>query len=452
MKKFYTLLIAALVLSYASSSQIITTCVGNGTVGYGGDGGAATNCQLTYPLGLLLDNNGNLLICHQNFVRIIDLATGSVSAVAGNDTARTAGDGRPATAAQLVNPYAVCSDANGNLFVTSWNNYTVREIYGASDTIRDFAGIDRVGGSSGDGGPATAAELGAPFGISIDTMRKYIYIADEYNYRVRRIDMATNIISDFAGTGVNGYSGDGSLATNANFSRTTGVSVDRDGNVYIGDWDNGRIRKVDIATNIVTTIAGNGVIGYSGDGGPATGAMISKPSAICFDRCGNLYFTDEDSSIVRLIDASTQIITTIAGNGIAGFSGDGGPASAASFNHPDGICIDTAGNLYIADYYNQRVRKMTVSIMCDIALSTNIAKKESGIGLYPNPTTTQLTVTTPNTVKEVTISNLIGQTIFTRLYDQETAEINTSGLPPGVYLVRVSDGNGNTEVQKILKE
>ncbi len=199
-----------------------------------------------------------------------------------------------------------------------------------------------------------------PISVCFDPTQHYLYISNEFGHTVRKVNKLTDTITAFAGTGVNGYSGDGDLAINAKFSRVLGICSDPVGNIYIGDWDNARIRKVDAATGIVTTIAGNGVVGYSGDGGPAISAMINRPAGICLDKCGNLYFSMEDSNCVRRIDANTGIITTIAGNGIAGFSGDSGLAVNAKLYAPVGVVIDSAGNLFIGDNGNNRVRKVTI--------------------------------------------------------------------------------------------
>ncbi len=233
----------------------------------------------------------------------------------------------------------------------------IRRIDATTGTITRYAGNGV--GSTGDSGPATAAKFNSLACLALDSVGRKLYISDCFNYKVRVIDMVTGIITAFAGTGTSGYTGDGGPATAARFSRVMGLCRDKAGNLYIGDWDNARIRRVDIATGIVTTYAGNGTMGYSGDGGPALSASIAKPFSLCMDTCDNMYFSDEDNHVVRRIDAASGIITTVAGSGTAGYSGDGGPALAAQFNHPTGVIIDNAHNLYISDHFNHRVRKMT---------------------------------------------------------------------------------------------
>ncbi len=354
--KFFSLLFC--LLPFLSHAQIITTVVGNGIAGYAGDGGPASAANITFPKGLAFDNSGNILICHQSLIRKVD-ASYIISTIAGSLTMIPPGDGGPATDASIPSAHDVTVDSVGNIFISDFHYNKIRKINSLTNIIDAFAGTGMVG-STGDGGPAINAKFNSLASICIDTSNDALYISDAFNYRIRKINLITGIISAFAGTGTSGYTGDGGPATAARFSRVLGLCADRAGNIYIGDWDNARIRKVAIATGVVTTYAGNGTIGYSGDGGPALSAMIAKPSSLCMDTCDNMYFADEDNQVVRRIDAASGIITTVAGNGTAGYSGDGGPATAAQFNHPAGVKIDNSGNLYISDYFNHRVRRMTI--------------------------------------------------------------------------------------------
>jgi uncharacterized protein (TIGR03437 family) len=222
-----------------------------------------------------------------------------------------------------------------------------------SQTITTYAGNGAVS-FSGDGGLASSAALNHPKGLAFDGSGN-LYIADSDNYRVRQVS-PTGVITTIAGTGNNVYSGDGGNPLFASFSDLSGVAVDFSGNIYIADSSNRRIRK--IANGIVTTIAGIGVQGFSGDGGPATSAMLGRAEAIAVDTGGNLYYADSVNQRIRKI-ASSGIISTVAGNGVAGYSGDGGPATSASLNFPVGLALDSAGNIYIADANNSRVRKVT---------------------------------------------------------------------------------------------
>ena len=221
--------------------------------------------------------------------------------------------------------------------------------------INTFAG----GGSGGypdDGVTATSAELSYPASVAVDTNGN-VYIADEAGDRIRKVTKSTGIISTIAGNGTQGYSGDGGAATSAELSLPDGVAVDTSGNVYIADFGNKRIRKVTTA-GIISTVAGNGTAGYSGDGGAATSAEISAPGGVAVDTSGNIYIADQSNNRIRKV-TSAGIISTVAGNGTAGFSGDGGAATNAEIQTPMGVAVDAAGNVYISDTYNARVRKVT---------------------------------------------------------------------------------------------
>jgi sugar lactone lactonase YvrE len=441
---------------FSSYSQIITTCAGNGTSAYAGDGGQATNAELVQPFYVYIDNNDNLLICHSGIIRKVITLTGVIYTIFGNtSTSAIIGDGGSATSTFTDFPYSVCSDAAGNLYVADNLAGEVRKIDNSTGIVSDYAGIYNTAGSSGDGGPATAAKLAGPFGICIDTMRNALYFSDEYNYKIRKVDMVTGIISTFAGTGVNGYSSDGILATNAKISRALGICLDKFGNLYIADWDNERIRRVDISTGIISSYAGNGTAGSSGDGEPATSATLSIPGGLCFDTCDNLYFSDGPfggNYKVRKIDATTGIISTVAGNGTSGFSGDENAATNAMLSRINGICFDKNNNLYIADINNERVRKVSFSVTCDFSLNVDEVHLNTEISIYPNPAHDELSISSSNKISEVTISNLIGQAVYNQVYDIEKAEVNVAGLPPGVYVVRVRDEEGREMIRKFIKE
>lgn len=225
----------------------------------------------------------------------------------------------------------------------------------SAQTIAIFAGTE-VSGYSGDGLAATTATLNGTYGVAADNVGN-VYIADYLNHRIRKVN-PMGIISTFAGNGTGGYTGDGILATDAELYYPTGVCVDISGNVYISDYFNNRIRKVN-TSGVIGTVAGSWVGGYSGDGGSATIALINRPWGVAVDRNGNVYISDRSNKAIRKVDTS-GIIKTIAGGGTTGL-GDGGPATAAELNYPTGVAVDSSGNVYVADNINNRVRKIDTS-------------------------------------------------------------------------------------------
>ena len=341
------------------ATGIITTVAGNGGFGFSGDGGSATATSLFFPSGVAVDAAGNLLIADTNNARIrrVDGATGIISTVAGNGAFGFIGDGGPATAASLNFPSRVALDAAGNLLIADTSNHRIRRVDGATGIITTVAGSGFANRFSGDGGPATGASLNAPSGVALDAAGN-LFLSDRNNQRIRRVDAASGIITTVAGNGIAGFGGDGGPATSASLNAPSGVALDAAGNLLIVDTNNARIRRVDAATGIITTVAGNGGFGFSGDDGPATSASLNAPSGVALDAAGNLLIADTNNARIRRVDAASGIITTVAGNGIAGFGGDGGPATSASLDAPSGVALDAADNLLIADQSNQRIRRV----------------------------------------------------------------------------------------------
>jgi sugar lactone lactonase YvrE len=335
-------------------SGVISTVAGNGTQGYGGDGGPATSAQLSDPLGVAVDTAGNLFIADMDNARIRKVTpSGVISTVAGNGTQGYGGDGGPATSAQFLYPQGVAVDAAGNLFIADTANSCIRKVT-PGGLISTVAGNGNYG-YSGDGGPATSAQINTPFGIAVDAAGN-LFIADSGNGRIRKVT-PDGLISTVAGDGTAGYSGDGGPATSAQFWDLIGVAVDAAGNLFIADQMNARIRKV-TPGGLISTVAGNGTYGYSGDGGPATSAQLSDPQGVAVDTAGNLFIADGGNGRIRKVTLA-GIISTVAGNGTYGYSGDGGPATSAQFYGLIGIAVDAAGNLFIADTYNACIRKVT---------------------------------------------------------------------------------------------
>ena len=340
-------------LAVTAQAQIISTVAGNGTAAYGGDGGAATAAQLKPPVGVLLDNAGNLYIAdsNNNVIRKVSPA-GIISTVAGNGASAYSGDGGAATSAGLKYPTSVALDAAGNLYIADAINNVIRKV-NAAGIISTVAG-NGAAAYSGDGGAATSAKLNYPNGVTVDGAGN-LYISDTNNNVIRKVSPA-GIISTVAGNGVAGFSGDTGSATAAQLTLPFSAALDSVGNLYIADASNNVIRKVN-AAGIISTVAGNGIQGYSGDGGAATSAKLKDPTGVVLDSAGNLYIADANNSVIRKV-STAGIISTVAGNGTNGFSGDGGSATAAQLSAPYGIALDSAGNLYVADYSNNRIRKI----------------------------------------------------------------------------------------------
>jgi sugar lactone lactonase YvrE len=343
-------------------SGVITTVAGTGIAGYNGDGGPAGAAQLNFPTGLLIDPAGNLIVAEQGNYRIRMINPAAViSTIAGNGTPGYSGDGGLAIAAS-VTPWAVALDSYGNLFFSDATNHFVRKI-DLTGKITTVAGtgiatgsLDGEGGNPaddlGDGGWATKAALNGPRSVLPDAAGN-VYIADTSNHRVRKVD-ASGHITTVAGNGQKGFSGDGGPATQAKVGNPRGLAFDHDGNLLIGNGGGRpRVRKVDLHSGIISTVAGS-FGGFDGDGHSALDTRFGGLTGLSHDRSGNLLVVDSVNQRVRRIDSSTQIVSTIAG----GFIGDGNHATAASLNEPQNLTLDSAGNIYIADSLNNRVRKV----------------------------------------------------------------------------------------------
>ena len=334
------------------SPGYISSLAGNGTAGYSGDGGAANAAQLYSPTGIAFDSSGNMYVAEYSNHRIRKVTTsGIISTIAGNGIQGYSGDGGAATAGELNNPSGVAIDGSGNVYIADLNNQRIRKV-NVSGIISTFAG-DGTGGFYGDGGSATSAKLQAPYGVAVDGSGNLL-IADAYNNRIRKVT-SSGIISTLAGNGTGGYSGDGGAATTGALNYPTGVAIDSSGNVYIADFNNHRIRKVNVS-GFISTVAGNGTSGYFGDGGDPFYAKLNYPFGVATDRRGNIYISDRSNNRIRVIN-SGGIITTVAGNGSTGYTGDGA-ATATGLNSPGGLAIDVSGNILIADAGNNLVRKL----------------------------------------------------------------------------------------------
>ena len=345
------------VLRVDAASGMVTLAAGNGTPGYSGDNGPATSAQLNWPEGVAVDASGNLYIADTNNNRIRKVSGGVITTVAGDGNFGYNGDGMPATSAWLNGPYGITVDAAGNLYVADTGNGRIRRV--SNGTIATVAGNGSFG-YNGDNIAATSAELTSPSGVAVDSAGN-LYIADLGNNRVRKV--SAGIITTVAGTGAlgsstgSGYNGDNIPAASAELDGPWGVAVDTSGNLYIADTDNNRIRKV--AGGTITTVAGNAGFTFGGDNVAATSTSLYAPFGVALDAAGNLYIADTDN--YRLRKVSGGIITTLAGGGTP--VGQNGPALNAQLESPMGIAVDPSGNLYIADLIASRVYEVSNGVI-----------------------------------------------------------------------------------------
>ena len=348
-----------------STAGTITTMAGNGVAGFSGDGGSATNAQLNLPYGLAFDAAGNLLIAelNNNRVRIVN-TSGGITTLAGTGAAGVGGDGGPSASAQLRNPSDVLVDPSGNVFVSDSMNYKVRKITPAG-VISTVAGIG-TRGFSGDNGPATSAQFGLPMGLAMDAAGN-LDITDLNNARIRMLSPG-GIIATIAGTGTPGSSGDGGPATSAQVNSPYAMAIDSAGNIFIADTNNHRIRKITPAGIISTVVGIDGIAGFSGDGGQALYAQVSGPAGVALDTAGNLFIADTNNNRIRMVNVA-GMITTIAGTGAGGFRGDGGPAASAWFSQPRRLTVDSAGNVFIVDSGNHRIRELVPAKQSSMAFA-----------------------------------------------------------------------------------
>lgn len=339
---------------------LIQTVAGDGQWLFTGDNALATQTPFYLPGGVVADAAGNLYIADTNNQRIrrVDAVTGLVTTIGGNGSPGYSGDGGPATAAQLSSPANLAIDGAGDLYFADTGNHAIRRIDAVTSIITTVAGTPGVQGYAGDGGAATSAKLSLPEGIALDSGYA-LYIADTGNNVIRRVDAGTGIITTVAGTGIAGYSGDGGAATSARLNQPWNIAIAKDGSMYIADSSNNAVRRVSVGG--ITTIAGNGAAGFAGDDGPASAAQLNAPTALAFDPAGDLYIADSANNRVRKIYTVTGKIETISGNNSEQLTGDGGPANAASLYGPYALFLDQTGDLFFADIFHNRIREISAT-------------------------------------------------------------------------------------------
>lgn len=385
MKKalFSTFLILCCALCGQLRAQFITTIAGNGGAGYSGDGGSATAALLNGQYGVIVDGSGNIYIADasNHCIRMVDGATGNISTFAGTGVAGFTGDGGAATAARLNTPVGLAIEpATGDMYIADQVNHRIRVVDGATGIINTVAGTGTAG-FSGDGGSPAAAMLNRPFGVTFDAAGNY-YIADRSNNRVRKVDAGSGIITTVAGNGTVGFSGDGGQATSANLNRPVFIAFDGGGNMYIVDNGNNRIRSVD-ASGVISTEAGDGSTAYAGDGSPATATGLNSPVTILFDGSGGYYITDVNNNAVRYVNGASGVIATAAGTGTAGYNGECvTPVTTAQLSLPSGLTVDSYGDIIISDRGNNRVRKIAAPCSGTPSAGTATATVTNGCPFY----------------------------------------------------------------------
>lgn len=416
-------------------AQIITTVVGTGTIGFYGDGLSAKSAQLDRPNTIAFDKLGNMYLCDVNNNRIRKVNTaGIITTVAGDGTKSYKGDNGPATIAGLDDATSIAVDQFGNLYIGTTEDHRIRKVNTAG-IITTIAGTG-VSGYNGDNIQATSAQLFYPYVAGIDVSGN-VYFSDYDNHRVRKIN-SSGIITTIAGNGTSGYGGDGGPATNAQLSGPTWLCLTLTGDIYIPDNIANRVRKVDVA-GVITLFAGGGT---GGDGGPAIAAKLKGTNGVTFDNnTGNAYIAESGAFVIRKVNTA-GIISTVAGTGIYGYSGDGGPATLAMII-PNTIACDASGNVYIADVDNHRIRRITYNSTAVTEINTT----PQTISIYPNPAKNEVNIEdsqfgkltmTNNESEEILLYDAIGQLMYRQQMNKDKTTINISAYPPGLYFVQVA--------------
>lgn len=446
---FSLFIIFLLTLSLNTQAQVleINTVAGNGIYGFYGDGFTATAAEFAGPIGIAFDTAGNYYVVDFYNYRIRKISTdGTITTVAGNGTFGYTGNGSVATSAEIA-AHGIAIDKHNNIYFSDPFYSIIRKVTPAG-IISTIAGNGTLG-FSGDNGPATNAEMTMPYGLAFDAAGN-LFIADAGNHAIRKVNITTGIITTVAGTGTGGYTGNLGKAIFAQLDSPYAVTFDRIGTMYISDHRNNVVRKVDTA-GIITTFAGTfGVYSNTGNGGPAVLATINGPKGLLTDSIRNVYICDADNNVIRKVDTFGNISTIIGvgGSGGVGYSGDLGPALAANIFNPYDIKMDKQGSFYIADANNERIRKVYRS-----NLGVNTVVKTS-LDMYPNPFSDHITVSGLTVSDKVCVYDMAGRQVSdTWTATSATQTFTITDLPAGLYMLRVSDAAGNKKsVSKLVKE
>lgn len=432
--------VAVFSISHTYAQGIISTIAGT-NAGFYGDGGKPDTCKFYNPIDISLDTAGNIYISDVNNFRVrkITRSTGIITTIAGNGIDTFSTDGVSATTTGM-NPDGIYADVNGNVYIADVRNNRIRKVAAVTGAITTVAG-NGMQGYSGDTDLAVNEKLYWPTDVCADSAGN-IYIADYGNNRIRKVDAITGKISTIAGNGTAGYAGDGGAAASATLNAPAYICTDRQGNVYIADVNNNVIRKVDATTGNISTIAGNGTAGFSGDGGPATSAKLLSPAGIYMSHAGDLYIADENNDRIRKVTGGT--ISTVAGGGTGTAIGDGNLSTNALLSSPAGIYVDTSGALYIADMNHQRIRY--VAKPNDIHSIATLP-----FSIYPNPAQGRFTIQTDNALKkyEVIMFNMVGTKVYEVTLTGNRLAITLPAIQSGLYFIQLKDGE-RTGTQKLI--
>lgn len=432
MKKKYILFLL-LISTYIVQSQIITTIAGSGSSGFSGDGGLATTARLNLPFNITFDKSDNIYIAdtYNNSVRKIDSESGIISTVVGTADKKQV--------SELKTPTGLTFDNFNNLFIADLANLRIRKV-----NLDTGSSITLVGKKSEIERPNIDSYLGGPFSVVFDKVGN-LYVSINGDHKVSKVDFSTGIVSIIAGTGEMGYSGDGVLAKNSKLNSPTGLALDGKGNLFISDSGNERVRKVDLTTGIISTIAGTGVNGFLGDGSLAIKSQLSNPIGLAVDDQGDLFIVDRNNNRIRKINISTGIISTIAGTGEAGFSGDGDLARNALLSNPTGLAFSSDGDLFVVDRGNNRIRRIS-----GLTSNADELELEANLLVYPNPSTDKITIELKNDLdlKGASLFSINGKQTRVKMNDNT---FNVSKLPRGIYILRIVTSKGIIE-QKVVLE
>ena len=445
--KYIFIYLMCMCLSLSTRCQYIHTLAGTGVFGYNGDSIAATGARLYSPESIAFDKHKNLYVCDaMNYrIRRID-SNGIITTFAGVGSPGFNGDSIQATAA-LLSANVLAVDGNGNIFFVDANE-RIRKV-DTTGIITTMCGIG-ISGYNGDSIPATDAMIYGGWGIVIDKEGNIIF-SDQGNDRIRKIDVSTGYIYTIAGTGFTGYNGDGILATEAQIYVADGLALDTSGNLMFSDLYNYRVRKIDKISGLISTVLGTGILGYNGDGLPATATEIASVVGLIFDQNDNLFFCDAGNSRVRMVSSSDIVVHTIAGTGVRGYNGDGILATDAQVYDPSYPAISIDGNLVFSDLDNERIRTINGTVGIRNVPDEN---KTIGFDVYPNPATNVVNLTATQQWSSgslITAYNLSGQQVYRKIEDftSRRIAINTSDWMDGLYLLMIQT-KGSVMYEKVV--